>query len=66
MKLGKICQKFRKELGYLQRDVAKDTGYSVENVSAFERGINDNSLILLWYLSKGLTYSDIARCIKHV
>lgn len=53
--LGKACQRFRVEHGYLQSNVAESTGYSVENISAFERGLNDNSKILLWYFIHGMT-----------
>lgn len=40
-------------------EVSKELGYSKENVSAFEHGRNDNSVILLWYLSHGLTLGQI-------
>lgn len=52
--VGKRCKRFRLKNGYLQIHVAADTGYSVENVSAFETGRNDNYRILLWYLSHGM------------
>lgn len=53
--LGKQCKDFRLEIGLLQSDVASDTGYSVENVSKFENGKNNNLKIFLWYVSKGIT-----------
>ena len=31
-----------------------DTGYSVENISSFETGRNDNARILLWYFEHGM------------
>lgn len=52
--LGRRCKEFRVEHGYHQIDVAIDTGYSVENISAFETGRNDNARILLWYFSHGM------------
>ncbi len=52
--IGKICKDFRMSLGYLQSDVSKDTGYSIENISKFENGNNNNMKIFLWYLRKGL------------
>ena len=57
--VGLMCKTYRRAIGFLQRDVAADTGYSVENISAFERGRNDNLEILLWYLSKGMTYKHL-------
>ena len=52
--MGRRCKKYRREHGYYQSDVAADTGYSVENVSAFETGRNDNARILLWYFIHGM------------
>lgn len=54
--IGQRCKKFRIERGYYQIDVASETGYSVENISAFETGRNDNARILLWYFAHGMEY----------
>jgi transcriptional regulator with XRE-family HTH domain len=51
--IGKACKDFRLSLGILQSEVARDTGYSIENVSKFENGNNNNMKIFLWYLQKG-------------
>lgn len=53
--IGKICAKYRREIGYRLIDVAEDTGYTFGNISAFENGRNDNGNILLWYITHGLT-----------
>ena len=60
-RLGKACQRFRQKQGISQSTVANETGYSVENVSAFECGKNDNSKIFLWYLYHGLDTVEIIR-----
>lgn len=52
--VGADCRKLRHEKGLRLKDVAQETGYSVENIQAFERGRNRNALILLWYLYNGL------------
>lgn len=58
--LGRKCALYRKKiLKCTQQDVAKETGFTVSNVSAFETGRNDSSLILLWYLSHGLTLDQL-------
>lgn len=57
--LGDNCKRWRKEHGYYQLDVAHDTGYSLENVSAFENGRNDNCRFLSWYLIKGMTLHEL-------
>lgn len=54
--VGRRCKQFRVDRGYYQMDVATETGYSVENVSAFETGRNDNARILLWYFAHGMNY----------
>lgn len=57
--LGLKCKEFRISLGLLQSDVANDTGYSLENISSFETGRNDNARILLWYFMHGMTVDHI-------
>lgn len=57
--LGKRCKEFRINAGYQQTDVAKDLEYSVENISAFETGRNDNAIILLWYITHGIDLTDM-------
>lgn len=52
--LGAQCKAHRQDINLLQSDVARDTGYSVENISSFETGRNDNARILLWYVAHGL------------
>ena len=52
--MGQRCKQFRADQGYYQTDVAVDTGYSVENISSFETGRNDNARILLWYFERGM------------
>ena len=57
--LGRRCKQFRVDNGYYQSDVASETGYSVENISAFETGRNDNAKILLWYFEHGMKYEHL-------
>lgn len=57
--VGLMCKTYRRAIGFRQIDVAADTGYSVENISAFERGRNDNLEILLWYFDNGMTYKHL-------
>ena len=61
--IGKKCKDFRLSLGILQSQVAEDTGYSIENVSKFENGNNNNMKILLWYLQHGLRIEGEESCI---
>ena len=53
--LGWICQDFRKEHGYLQRDIAKDLGIQQTTVSNFETGVSKSSDTFIWYIMHGLT-----------
>lgn len=58
--LGHKCALYRKKiLKCTQMDVAKETGFTVSNVSAFETGRNDSSLILIWYLMHGMTLDQL-------
>ncbi len=57
--IGLRCRNFRIAMGIKQARVAVDTGYSVENISSFERGHNDNARILLWYLVNGLSVKKL-------
>ena len=57
--LGLRCKRFRVSHGYFQSHVADETGYTTENISAFENGRNDNSRILLWYIAHGMTIEEI-------
>ena len=40
--ISAACQAYRRREGVAQSRVAIDTGYSVESVSAFERGRTNN------------------------
>lgn len=58
--IGNRCRQYRKNvLKVTLSDVAESTGYSKENISAFECGRNANSLILLWYISKGISVDQL-------
>ncbi len=57
--MGRRCKQFRVDRGYYQTDVAAETGYSVENISSFETGRNDNARILLWYFAHGMKYEHL-------
>lgn len=57
--IGRRCKQYRVERGYLQCDVARDTGYSIENISSFETGRNDNARILLWYFNHGMKFEHL-------
>ena len=58
--IGKACQRYRKNIGKTQREVAEATHYSVENISAFENGRTNNFRILLWYVANGLNVYNIS------
>lgn len=59
--IGKTCKAYRQVHGIRQCDVALDTGFSIESISAFECGRNDSMKFLLWYINKGLTIDDIRK-----
>lgn len=51
--LGKSCGNIRRRLNITQKDVARELSYSVSSISAFERGENNNAVILAWYVLHG-------------
>ena len=58
--VGHRCQYYRKKvLKCTQEEVSRETGFSVGNVSAFETGRNDSTLIFLWYLCHGMKVEQI-------
>jgi len=57
--IGLICKRHRKRMGYTQKDVANQTGYSPVNISSFETGRNNNMLILLWYIAHALPVTEL-------
>lgn len=59
--LGKVCKEHRKVLGVSQDVVAKETGYTRQNISKFENGNNINVIILAWYFINGLTVEDLKK-----
>jgi len=59
-KVGARCRAYRKfVLRMPVKHVAEITGYSPWNIYAFETGKTHNYLILLWYLSMGMTIKQV-------
>lgn len=52
--IGEYCAMTRLKKGISQREVARELGCTSQNVSSFERGNNNNALILIWYIKHGL------------
>jgi hypothetical protein len=63
--VGLNCQTFRRNrTNYSQPMVAKELGFSVENISSFENSRNDNYYILLWYIQHGMTVEELLEGIE--
>ena len=53
--MGAMCAEYRRYYcGCSQEDVANDVGCDRTAVSKFERGINCNGIIFLWYIKHGI------------
>lgn len=53
--IGALCREHRTNyLHMTQKEVGECVGYSKENISIFERGLNDNATILCWYMANGV------------
>ena len=51
--IGSAAGDWRREKGITQLDIAIELGTTFTNISAFERGVNDSAMILLWYVLHG-------------
>ena len=58
-KLGADCKAWRIDKGYPRKAISIDTGYSIENVHAFEDGRNNNCKIFVWYLMHGFMFGGV-------
>lgn len=54
--VGKACRAWRIYNNMRLREVARDTGYSENNIWNFEKGKNNSAIILLWYIMHGFNY----------
>lgn len=64
--IGRLCRRARRRRDLTQKQVAECTGYSVENICAFEKGRNSNSRLLIWYLlNTGLTVNEMKGWLEH-
>lgn len=58
--IGEYCRLWRIAHFHSVNEVAFETGYSPSSISNFERGSNNNALILSWYLRHGMKlYSEV-------
>lgn len=62
--IGNICSEHRRKLGKTQLNVAVELDCSIENVSAFENGRNNNMSMLIWYLKNGLDIEKIMEVLE--
>ena len=60
--IGTKCKLFRKyTLKITQQVIADELGYSVSNISAFEKGSNTNYNILAWYVKNGFNFNGVVK-----
>lgn len=57
--IGEICKKARKEHGKTQLQIAMELEYSIENISGFERGNNNNAVLLLYYILNFNVFKEV-------
>lgn len=59
-KIGEICKDKRQRKGVTQKELADILSYSQANISLFERGKNNNIMILQYYMAEmGVTRNDV-------
>lgn len=64
--IGVACKNARKRNGKTQASVATSLGCTVENISAFEHGRNNNAIILFYYLSHFNAFIEIQKLVKTI
>lgn len=64
--LGQKCKSFRESIKETQFSVAVDTDYSMETISGFENGRNNNLSIFLWYLNAGMEIAQFSGILRDV
>lgn len=47
--IGKKCREYRHSLSLRMCDVSEQTGYSIAQISKFERGLTDSAVMLAMY-----------------
>lgn len=63
MKYYEACKKMREKRHITLKQVAHSTGYSVQNISAFEHGRINNSIIYNFYLLYIVRESDLRKLV---
>lgn len=64
--VGRLCKIRRMQTIVTQKEVADETGYTYQTVSAFERGKLRSMDLLIWYLlNMGVTVEDLRRCTRN-
>lgn len=48
--MGQTCQYLREYMGLTRAHVADKTGYTTQTIYDFERGRNNNAVLLFWYM----------------
>lgn len=56
--MGHSCRAWRMSMGYTQKQVADETGYTENTISLFEHGETNNAIVLLWYLTHGFNVDE--------
>ena len=56
IKIGSRCRDYRHALRLTMADVSEQTGYSIAQISKFERGLTDSAVMLTMYST--LTFKE--------
>lgn len=63
--VGRLCKIKRMCTNVTQKEVADETGYTYQTISAFERGKLRSMDLLIWYmLNMGVSVEDLRVCTK--
>lgn len=59
--MGQTCQFVREYMGLPRAYVAEKTGYTTQTIYDFERGRNNNAILLFWYVRNFSSLMDFLK-----
>lgn len=51
--IGLSCRRWRLGVGYDIKQICDETGYCASSIYLFEKGINNNAILFMWYIAHG-------------
>ena len=56
--IGLSCRRWRLGVGYDIKQICDETGYCASSIYLFEKGINNNAILFMWYIAHGFNTNE--------